>query len=100
MDRYELHVAGKKIISSTLKEVQIFAISVKEPYEIYVVRESGLFYVDPRKEGSGRKEKMSVEDKENALRLHEKGYTTRLICKKYHISMETLDKILHPEKIK
>lgn len=99
MDRYELHVGGRKIIGS-LKEIEVVIKSITDPYEVYMVKESMLYYVDLRKEGSGRREKLSKEDKENCVRLYDRGYTTNLICKKYHISMDTLDKVLHPEKSK
>jgi len=99
--RYEIHFDGKKIPGS-LKDLKIFALNIKDPYVIYQFFESKMCEIKIRKSHSGeKKELLSEDDKETAIRLYEKGYDKKLIAKKLYVSFDYMNKNVNfPKPVK
>lgn len=90
MTRYELHINGQ-IIKGSADSLKDFVRNVKDPYVIYSFEESKMHEVDLRiSKNRDPKEKLTEKEKENAIRLNEKGYSKKLIAKKYRVSVDYL----------
>lgn len=88
--RYELHCCGK-IYGGILDDLKKMAIGLPDDYVIYAYYESKLHEVDLR---GLQWSKLTPKDIAEARRLKSKGYDTKLIANKFHVSADTINKLI------
>jgi len=83
--RYELHY-GKKVVPGRLEDLQRLAKTLSCPWNIYGFVKSSMEQLS--------KEKMTIIDMREALRLNNRGYTKQILAKKYHVCEEYMNKVI------
>ena len=86
---YELHY-GKKVVPGRLEDLRRLTKTLSCPWNIYGVVRSSMEQLS--------KEKMTIIDMREALRLNKRGYSKHILAKKYHVCEEYMNKVISQMK--
>ena len=89
--RYEFHCDGKVFESKDLHELRRMAEKTYLPYEIYA------YYRASTTSSSGNL-KMNIQDMKDAKRMIDRGYSRKIVAKKFGVSPDYLMKIIKQVK--